>query len=88
MNSRKRNRGLSVKEIILHRDQNTGKKLPFDDKDLSLLQGKLRIQNHPASSKSNARGGPKAKVAAIVVGDLVFLKSEGTKFNPIAYGIL
>ena len=67
--------------IILHRNQNTGKKLPLDDKDLFHPQKKLRIQNHPVSSKSKGRGGQKAKVAPFAVGNLVFLKSERTKFK-------
>ena len=81
LNSRLRNSGLSAKEILLQRDQNTGEKFTFNDKELSFQQHNIRLQNHFPSSLSKGRGGNRAEKAAIKAGDLVYIKSEGNKFK-------
>ena len=80
LNSRIRHSGLSAKEIITRRDQITGHQLDFADAELSTLQQDLREKNHLYSSRSKAKGGkPAAK--EVDIGDLVFIKNEGDKFN-------
>ena len=81
LNSRIRHSGLSAKEIITRRDQITGHHLDFADADLTQLQQDLREKNHLYSSKSKARGGKPAAKDGIDIGDLVFIKNEGDKFN-------
>ena len=76
--SRLRNRGLSAKEILLQRDQNTGEKFTFNDKELSFQQHNTSLRNHLPSSLSKGKGGNRAEKAA---GDLVYIKSEGNKFK-------
>jgi hypothetical protein len=81
LNSRIRHSGLSAKEIITRRDQITGHQLNFADAELSTLQQDLREKNHLYSSKSKAKGGKPAVKDGIDIGDLVFIKNEGDKFN-------
>ena len=68
--------------MFLGRDQIDGRRLRFTDKLLSSQQNTLRISNHLPSAKAKARGGSVAKKSAITVGSLVFIKHEGSKFNP------
>ena len=82
LNSRIRNRGLSAKEIVLCRDQITHELLQINDNILSKHQESSRTQNHPSSAKSKAGGAPPATDALVQVGSLVYIKSEGDKFNP------
>ena len=82
LNSRIRNRGLSAKEIVLCHDQVTHELLQINDSALSLQQESSRNQNHPSSAKSKARCAPAASDALVKVGSLVYIKSEGDKFNP------
>ena len=79
LNSRIRYQGLSAKEIILQRDQQSGSFLNINDTKLSHSQEQRGQQNHPHSSKSKARGGKPALPAKADIGDLVFIKQEGTK---------
>ena len=81
INSKIRHCGLSANEIITRRDQVTGKVLDFADSDLVAAQQKLRTKNHEYSSKSKARGGKPAVDDGIIIGDLVYIKSEGDKFH-------
>ena len=74
LNSRIRNHGLSAKEIVLCRDQVTHDLLQINGSALSKQQESTRNQNHPSSGKSKARCASPAS--------LVYLKSEGDKFNP------
>ena len=82
LNSRIRHSNLSAKEMLLGRDQIDGRRLCFSDKYLSSQQNALRISNHVSSAKSKARGGLVARKENIAVGSLVFIKHEGSKFNP------
>ena len=82
LNSRIRNRGLSAKEIVLCRDQVTHELLQINDSALSKQQESSRNQNHPSSAKSKARCAPPATDAFVKVGSLVYIKSDGDKFNP------
>ena len=82
LNSRIRNRGLSAKEIVTCRDQVTHQLLSLDDGVLSQQQEKLRERNHSASAKSKAPHAPPAAVPDISAGSLVYIKSDGDKFNP------
>ena len=81
LNSRIRHNGLSAREIITKRDQITGYQLEFTDEDISKCQNELREQNHLYSSKSKAKGGQPALKDGVQVGDLVFIKNEGNKFQ-------
>ena len=81
LNSRIRHNGLSSKEIITRRDQITGHDLTFADTELSDYHQDLRDRNHLYSSKSKAKGGKPAANVGIGIGDLVFIKGEGDKFN-------
>ena len=81
LNSRIRNRDLSAKEIVTCRDQVTGKLLNIDDSALSQRQEQLRERNHPFSAKSKAPNCSLADEQSITCGSLVFIKSDGDKFN-------
>ena len=63
------------------RDQLTCEQVKIDDKQLCVLQEGIRGQNYFSSAKSKVQGGPKAKSANISLGDLVYIKSEGSKFR-------
>ena len=82
LNSRTRHQGLSAKEIVFGRDQYTGNKLVVDGKEISDKQDKLRKTNHLPSAYSKSKSKQKAIDASVEVGDLVFIKSEGSKNNP------
>ena len=79
MNSRIRNRGLSAKEILFQRDQNTNEQLELNDVRLSHEQDNLRIQNHPSSAISKAPKGSMVTSSNLETGDLVFIKDERNK---------
>ena len=81
LNTRIRSRGLSSKEIILRRDQSSGKEIDVKDSTLSHQHDHLRQQNHLPSALSKARGGNIAQNANVQVGDLVFVKHEGSKYK-------
>ncbi len=80
--TRIRNRGLSSQEMMFCRDQITGERLAVDDLNLSRQQKESRSRNHPHSSLCKAKGAPHANAAAVTRGDLVFIKSEGSKHKP------
>ena len=75
-----RDRGLSAKEVILQREQVTGKQLTFNDSMLADKQHESRLRNHGPSAASKARA-PAPPTSDIVVGDLVYVKSELNKFK-------
>ena len=83
MNTRIRNRGLSAREILFQRDQQTNEQLSICDKELSSKQQDIRTQNHPLSAISKA---PRGKLAllnpAVSIGKPVFIKHERNKKNP------
>ena len=76
LNTRVRNRGLSAKEIILKRDQFTQQTNDVEDTMLTEQQTLIRTNNHTPSSRSKAAAKSKASDAPVVVGDLVYIKSE------------
>jgi hypothetical protein len=79
LNSRIRNRGLSAKEILFQRDNDSLSQLNLSDMSLSDQQLHHRTQNHLASAISKAPKGVPPHSPTFSVGDLVFVKSEGTK---------
>ena len=83
LNTRIRNRGLSAREILFQRDQQTNEQLSICDKELSSKQQDIRTQNHPLSAISKA---PRGKLAllnpAVSIGKLVFIKHERNKNHP------
>ena len=81
LNNRLRNRGLSVREIILQRDGNTGEQLNITDTVLANMQNDNRVQSHEASARSQAKTTRFAPKAVVSVGDLVYVKSDGDKHN-------
>ena len=86
LNSRIRHQGLSAKEIVFGRDQYTGNKLLdgnlLDGKEISDKQDKLRKANHKPSAYSKSKSKQQAIDASVDVGDLVFIKTEGSKNTP------
>ena len=80
MNSRIRNNELLAKEMITQRDQKTGNLLTVSDHTLSPQQEIIRENNHLPSSLSKSNGGNTAQKANVKkVGDLVFIKDDGSK---------
>ena len=79
LNQRIRGRGLSAKEILLQRDQNTGEQLNIDSHNFSLQQQQNRQRNHLPSAISKASKPVFATNCDVKVGDLVYLKMEGDK---------
>ena len=79
LNQRIRGRGLSAKEILLQRDQNTGEQLNIDPSKFSLQQQQNRERNHLPSAISKAKKPFFASKCNVDIGDLVYLKSEGDK---------
>ena len=87
-NSRVRKCGLSAKEILTKREHFSGKSLRFNDKDISSSRYDDRIQNHESSAKSKALGAPPAQKAQVSVGDIVHVKSEGSKHKARDYYLI
>ena len=81
LNKKIRNRGVSSKEIIMNRDQNTLNNLNLDTKRLNDEQLKLRKLNHPQSEKCKSRNGRLPNKPHIWPGALVFLKKDLTKLR-------
>jgi hypothetical protein len=79
LNRRIRNRGLSAREILFQRDNETGAQLNFEDTNLANKQHASRLDNHVPSAKSKAPRGKGATKAVVAPGDLVFVKNDGTK---------
>ena len=79
LNSRIRNRGLSAKEILFQRDQQSLEQINIDDAVLATEQRQNRTYNHPFSAQSKASGKDYAMPSNFKVGDLVFIKSERDK---------
>ena len=76
-----RNRGFSAKEIILSRNQYTGENLSLKDSILAEKQKQIRDGNHLPSALSKAHSNKLEVIDSISVGDLVFIKHEGNKFQ-------
>ena len=81
LNQRIRFSGLSAREVLLQREQNTGQQLSFSDKVLSAKQRQNRLRNHLPSARSKAKCGNPAEHKNITVGTLVYIKAEKDKFN-------
>ena len=81
LNTRIRHNGLSAKEMYMRRDQISGEQLSFSDCLLKDSQTSARRNNHPASAKSKAKGGPVSSAPAVCIGSVVFVKQEGSKFK-------
>ena len=79
LNSRIRGNGLSAKEVLFGRDQISGERLNFSDKELAKKQLISRTNNHLPSAKSKSRHGPIAENAAVSIGSLVFIKHSNMK---------
>ena len=82
LNTRIRKSGLSAKEMLFGRDQISGERLSFSDKQLAELQTNARASNHLPSARSKA--GPRGVLALkpdVTVGSLVYIKHEGSKFT-------
>ena len=78
-NSRIRSNGLSSEEVLLKRDVFSNSNIDFEDKQIQNFRYIKRLQNHPSSELSKSRGYSRATKAIISVGDIVHVKSEGTK---------
>ena len=78
-NSRVRRCGLSAKEIMTKRENYSGNPLFFEDQDISSNRYEGRLQNHHSSAKSKSLGAEPARSAEVSVGDIVHVKSEGSK---------
>ena len=81
LNKKIRNRGVSAKEIIINRDQNTLENLHLSDKVLSDSQLALRNYNHPQSERCKAKRGQLPSKACIWPGALVYLKKDLSKLR-------
>ena len=79
LNRRIRNRGLSSKEIITQRDDLTGEQFVFEDNTLADQMYQNRLNNHIPSAASKAPRGKLPNKCRANPGDLVYLKSDGTK---------
>ena len=82
LNQRIRFSGLSAREVLLQREQNTGQQLSFSDKSLTTQRHYNREQNHLPSAMAKAKGAKSASKSNVSIGELVYIKSEGDKFNP------
>ena len=81
LNTRIRNRGLSSREILFQRDQHTNSQLSLDDLALARDQTTIRENNHAASALSKSRGSPPSPHIDLKVGNMVFIKNEGSKIK-------
>jgi len=73
LNTRIRNRGLSAKEIVLQRDQQSYEQLDNNDSALASQQETIRLRNHQASAPEHA------STANVKIGDFVFIRNECDK---------
>lgn len=78
-NSRIRMCGLSAKEVIMKRDNFSNEPINFVDEDLNTFKYEKRLQNHYYSELSKSQGANVAKVILFNQGDVVHIKSDGTK---------
>ena len=81
LNSRLRSSGMSSHELWTQRDQVSGQQLCISDLEVIRAQNDRRKENHQYSEKTKARGQAALPKAAIDVGDLVYIHSEGNKLN-------
>ena len=81
LNKMVRNRGVSAREIIMNRDQNTLEALSLDTENLSKQQLDMRKINHPHSEKSKSKNALPPSEAQVWPGALVFLKRDLSKLR-------
>ena len=62
--------------------QRFGEARTTTDKHIAAKQESAKAVNHKHSSRSKARGGDLAKCGSSSAGDLVYIKDEGSKFDP------
>ena len=79
INSRIRYSGLSASEIITKRGRITNEPIYLDDKKLQDIKYNKRVQNHHYSEKSKSNGNPSAKEVIVDIGNIVYIKSDGSK---------
>ena len=79
LNNRIRNQDLTAAEIHFSRDSTRGENLQLDDKALIEEKVAMRSENHKHSIKSKARGGRDCEVPDCKPGDIVYVKSQGSK---------
>ena len=79
LNTKIRNRGYTAAELHFSRDSHDSSNLTLDDSQLSETQKQLRKQNHAYLSKSRAPKGQPQISPTVEQGDIVFLKSRGSK---------
>ena len=79
LNFKIRHTGHSAKELWVKRDQNFGQNLEFEDKDLSDIQYKMRVQSHDSSARYESRNAKKVVLPQVKIGDKIFIKSDGSK---------
>ena len=80
LNSRTRHLGLSSREIIFQRDQQTDENITLSDSSLQMKASEIRDKNRQYSAKSqaNAQSKPSMPIQA-KVGSLVHIKEEKDK---------
>ena len=81
LNKKIRNRGVSSKEIIMNRDQNTLMNLNLNNEALAAKQLSLRLENHPQSEKCKSKKGVFPFKAKVWPGALVLLKKDLSKLR-------
>ena len=81
LNHRIRANGLSAKEVLTKRDLYSNEELTFRDDQLQSFRYEKRLQNHPASEICKSHGNPKVDKFTISQGDIVHIKTEGTKHH-------
>ena len=74
-----RNRGLSAYEILTQRDNVIGDHLRLNDAHLAHQQHDLRLRNHYPSALSKVPKGKPAQHLNTALGELVYIKQEGSK---------
>ena len=73
LNQRIRFSGLSAREVLLQREQNTGQQLSFSDKSLTTQRHYNREQNHLPSAMAKAKGANSASKSNVSIGELVYI---------------
>ena len=77
LNSRTRHLGLSSREIVFQRDQQTDQNIPLSDSALQTRTSEVREKNQQYSARSKANTFSKpARPIKVNVGSLVHLKGE------------
>ena len=78
LNDRVRGHGLSASQLHFSRDQHTGQNLNLEDKTFQEVR-EARRERQPVAEPGNPRGPKPHKPSTITPGQIVYLKSDGTK---------